>query len=66
MEISFRSKIYLDNNESSKTVEELQNRIRSNIDSIQMLNHQVIDFFLAITLSSDILSTDNLKKYQQG
>ena len=31
----------MDNSESNKTVEELQNRLRSNIDSIQMLNHQV-------------------------
>ena len=37
----FRNKIYLDNSEGNKTVEDLQNRIRSNIDSIQLLNHQV-------------------------
>ena len=31
----------MDNSESTKTVEELQNRLRTNIESIQLLNHQV-------------------------
>lgn len=50
-----RSKIYSDNTESNKTVEELQNRIRSNIDSIQMLNHQVNIFNKRFVLHSEYL-----------
>ena len=34
----------MDNSEGSKTIDELQNRIRSNIESIQILNHQVNTF----------------------
>ena len=37
----FRNRIYLGNNEN---VEELQNRLRLNIETIQILNQQVINF----------------------
>lgn len=37
----YENKIYTDNNEGTKVVEELQNRLRTNIESIQILNHQV-------------------------
>lgn len=36
------TKAYHDNTEGSKAVEELQNRLRSNIESITILNHQVM------------------------
>ena len=37
----YENKIYMDNTEGNKAVEELQNRLRANIETIQMLNHQV-------------------------
>lgn len=38
----YEAKIYQDSSEGSKAVEELQNRLRSNIESITILNHQVM------------------------
>ncbi len=36
-----RNKALCENSEGNKTIEELQNRLRSNIESIQILSHQV-------------------------
>ena len=36
-----RNKIFIENNEGNKTIDELQNRLKLNIESIQLLSHQV-------------------------
>ena len=53
----YENKIYMDNTEGNKAVEELQNRLRANIESIQMLNHQVSEHFFQ---SSDLTCQWNL------